>query len=456
MMIDCKSCGMNYDANEYGFCPYCGYAREDGADGSEEAVEKVETQAAESKAAESQAAEQEEDEKSKPGASKLKFVIIGLLAVVIIAATVSAIFTFNDSGVTVPHKYSTIQEAIDAAEDGDEIVVGLGVYRENIDFNGKNITLRSIDPDDPDVVDQTIIDAGGSGSVVSFRSGESEGAILSGFTVTRGNGILVSGGSSPVIEKCVVEDNTAEFGAGIAVFDSSPTILNNTIIGNSGFLGGGLFIEESSPHVEGNIIARNRAEMGSGIVVISNSSPMIIDNRIVENIAERLGGGIVVAVDSKPTIKGNEVIGNAAERNGGGILIEESEPVVEGNTFEGNRAANGAGLFIVNAFNTNLVIVGNTISNNLASIAGGGLYMEGSSPTLEDNSFTGNVSEYLGGGAAIYNSSPVFRLNTFEGNDAQGPEGGGAIWVSADSTLDLNDPDDNNYLQNTPDDLVME
>ncbi len=446
MMIDCKSCGMNYDKKEYGFCPYCGHVPEDSVEGSEEAAREEEHRAP----------ELEKDEESKTGPGKLKYAIIGVAAIAVIVVAVTAIFALNESPATVPDKYPTIQEAIDAAGDGDEIVVDVGVYRENIDFRGKNIVVRSIDPDDPEIVDQTIIDGGGSGTVVSFRSGEGEDAVLSGFTVTRGNGILISGGSSPLIEKCVVEDNNAEFGAGIAIFDSSPTIKDNTIIGNSGFLGGGMFIEESSPHIEGNLIVRNRAEMGSGIVVISNSAPMIVDNSIIENVAERLGGGIVIAVHSKPIIKGNEIAGNSAERNGGGMLIEESEPVVEENTFANNRAANGAGLFIVNSFNTALMIVGNTISDNLALIAGGGLYMEGSSPTLEDNRFADNISEHLGGGAAVYNSSPVFKRNTFEGNDAQGPEGGGAIWVSADSILDISDPDDNNYLQNTPDDLVLE
>ncbi len=53
---------------------------------------------------------------------------------------------------------------------------------------GKNITLRSTDPDDPEVVKNIIIDGGGSGSVVTFRSGEGEGAVLAGFTITGGSG----------------------------------------------------------------------------------------------------------------------------------------------------------------------------------------------------------------------------------------------------------------------------
>ncbi len=445
-MKDCKSCGMNYDTDDYGFCPYCGEVPEDGA----------ETSGAAAKQDKPEPEVQPKDKKLRPATGKLKYAIVGLVALVVIAAAVSGIFALNGSAVTVPDKYETIQEAINAAEDGDEIVVGVGVYRENIDFNGKNIILRSTDPDDPEVVDQTIIDGGGSGTVVSFRSGEGEGAVLSGFTVTRGNGILISGGSSPVIENCVIEDNTAEFGAGMAIFDSSPTIRNNTIIGNSGFLGGGMFIEESSPRIEGNRIVRNRAEMGSGMVIISGSEPLVIDNHIAENTAVRLGGGIVIAVDSRPTIQGNTVTGNRAERNGGGILIEESEPLIEGNTISRNYAANGAGLFIVNSLSSALRIAGNSFIDNIASIAGGGLYMEGSSPILEDNSFTDNVSEHLGGGAAVYNSTPVFRLNLFENNEASGDEGGGAIWVSADSVLEISDPDDNTYLQNTPDDLYQE
>ncbi len=446
MMIDCKSCGMDYDNKEYDFCPYCGEVPED------------EVISAEADAREEQPikADSEQPGKTKPDGNKFKYIIIGFAAVVVVAAAISAIFALGNSAVTVPGKYATIQEAIDAAEDGDEIVVEVGLYRENIDFNGKNIILRSTDPDDPDIVSDTIIDGGGSGTVVSFRSGEGEGAILSGFTVSRGSGILISGGSSPVIEKCIIEDNTAEFGAGIAIFDSSPTIRENLIIGNSGFLGGGMFIEESAPLIEGNTITRNRAEMGSGMVIISDSAPTVVGNRISDNVAARLGGGIVVAVNSNPTIRGNTVTGNIAERNGGGMLIEESDPIVEDNIFSRNRAANGGGLFIVNSLNSALLITGNSIIENFAFIAGGGLYMEGSSPTIEDNDFSDNLSEHLGGGAAVYNSAPLFRRNTFKGNEAQGLEGGGAVWVSADSVFELSDPDDNDYLLNTPDDLFIE
>ncbi len=449
-MAYCKDCDKTFDEGDYKVCPYCGQVSGEEIESEKGATRELEAEPKEEAFIETGA------EKKKPAGGMVKYFLIGAAALVVVAVAISAIFALDDSHVTVPDKYDTIQEAIDAAEDGDEIVVDTGVYRENIDFKGKNITLRSVDPDDPEVVERTIIDGSGSGTVVSFRSGEGEEAVLSGFTVTRGSGILISGGGTPLIEKCIIEDNDAEYGAGIVIFDSAPTIRENIIIGNSGFLGGGLFIEESSPQIEGNRIVSNRAEMGSGVVVISNSSPVLVNNTISNNVAARLGGGIVIAVNSTPTIRGNTITGNSAERNGGGILIEESEPIIEDNKISGNRAANGGGLFIVNTMSTALLITGNEIVNNLAYIAGGGLYMEGSSPTIEDNSFTGNLSEYLGGGAAVYNSEPIVLRNLFEDNQAKESDGGGALWVSADSVLELNDPDDNTYSLNEPNDIYTE
>ncbi len=92
----------------------------------------------------------------------------------------------NADIIDVPGEQPTIQAGIDAAMNGDEVVVSVGEYFELINFNGKAITVRSTDPTDGDVVVDTIIDGGGSGSVVTCSSGEGPDTVLSGFVITGG------------------------------------------------------------------------------------------------------------------------------------------------------------------------------------------------------------------------------------------------------------------------------
>ncbi len=57
--------------------------------------------------------------------------------------------------IQVPSQFPTIQAAIDASQDGDVVIVQPGTYAENINFNGKAITLTSTNPLDPTIVANT-------------------------------------------------------------------------------------------------------------------------------------------------------------------------------------------------------------------------------------------------------------------------------------------------------------
>jgi hypothetical protein len=46
--------------------------------------------------------------------------------------------------IRVPQDHSSIQQAIDAANDLDTVLVETGLYVENINFNGKSIVLGSL------------------------------------------------------------------------------------------------------------------------------------------------------------------------------------------------------------------------------------------------------------------------------------------------------------------------
>ena len=89
--------------------------------------------------------------------------------------------------------YTTLQEAINAAVHDDTVIVSEGTYVENINIGGKNITLTSTNPDDPNVVEAPVIDGGGMGSVVKFAGSEDARCKLVGFTVTNGIGTIPEG-----------------------------------------------------------------------------------------------------------------------------------------------------------------------------------------------------------------------------------------------------------------------
>ena len=76
------------------------------------------------------------------------------------------------------HPFDAIQEAIDAAIDGETIIVLPGLYAENINFLGKNITLRSTGPGNSTIVKGTTIDGS-----VTFRGTEDPNCTLTGFNI---------------------------------------------------------------------------------------------------------------------------------------------------------------------------------------------------------------------------------------------------------------------------------
>ncbi|MCD6328656.1 right-handed parallel beta-helix repeat-containing protein [bacterium] len=386
-----------------------------------------------------------------------------LLALLVNASLFAAVHSVIQDGTG---DFADIQEAIDATQDGDTIIVYTGTYYENIRFSGKNILLWSVDPEDRECVESTIIDGNQNGTVVTFAGTEDETCELSGFTITNGlaeYGGGISGGkwpgygpyASPTITNCIITANqVTTMGAGISCCGGR--IYNCDITENRGLSddpehlswGGGICVGSwtgapCSPIIENCLIASNSVSYGSGIyldlafssrivdcVVAANegggilvgSSGVLISGCMISGNYEH--GGIVVAGYSSGLIRDCTISGNTSAYDGGGILCSHSSPTIESCLIRDNNARYGGGISCTYA---PALIRDCTITGNLGQFGGGGMEFGNaeSPPTIENCCITGNSTPGSGGGASFWGGPACLRNCLFVGNTAVR---GGAVY----------------------------
>ena len=259
---------------------------------------------------------------------------------------VDASVASSGDGTTWATAFRTIQEGTNAASHGDTVLVAQGTYVENIEFNGKNITLTSTDPLNPAVVANTIIDGSQSGPVVTFSGTEDETCVLSGFTVRNGSassGSGIRGSSGHVLSRATIRHNfivnNRSSGGGAGLYACGGAIEDNVISGNSTALygetrGGGLWACHGT--IQRNVISGNSSDFGGGLGYCYNA---IIRNNIIVNNTATLGGALY---ECGGLIENNTIVGNSA-REAGGIgycfeCIEHYDAVVKNCIVWGNVA----------------------------------------------------------------------------------------------------------------------
>ena len=382
-------------------------------------------------------------------------------------------FTCLANTINVPADQPSIQEGINAAVNGDVVLVQPGTYIENINFNGKNITVASLffTTQDTTYILQTIIDGNQNGSVVIFNHQETQDAVLNGFTITNGSGtnngsVTLGGGiylksySSPKLENLLIIGNNAYHGGGIWCWDNShPRLENSTITDNFAESdGGGTVFQFSSPYLENvKIIGNHSLNVGGGLLVMHSNLTVMLKNVEIENNTAGSSGGGIYATDvslnlENVTIKNNSGSGgggircddcyltledvNIIDNTGGGIhIINSNEPCnihLVNVTIKNNTAGSGGGIYCKG--NSNMYFDNVTIANNSA-IYGGGIYCiseyEEFSSNLKNLAIIGNTAEIHGGGIYLFYSSSPLENITIAGNAAG--ENGGGIYCRANS-----------------------
>ncbi len=285
--------------------------------------------------------------------------------------------------------HDTIGEAIVNATGGDELVAYPHRYEESVDFGGKVLTLRSVAPENPEVVEATIIDADGDLYAVEAMNG----SVLNGFTVTGAlDNCIHLDCSCGTIKNCVIEGNG---GSGIYQREcgspvSGPCLVVEDCIIRSNEQG--VYAYNSSARIEGCEIYGHAEE---GIATGPSETITISDNIIYGNDRGIYAHGD----DLDVTIEGNEIYSNTSQGilkgDGSNAAVSIQLNRVHGNN-DGVYADYGDGTVSIN----NNLIYGNS-NSGIQSYCSGSI----SNNTVVNNDTYGIVAqEQLGGPPTnIYN-----------------------------------------------------
>jgi CSLREA domain-containing protein len=195
-------------------------------------------------------------------------------------------------------------------------------------------------------------------------------------------------------------------GGGIHVGSGSLNLFDSTVTGNTGPRGGGIFNDIGAASIFNSVIHDNVATDGSGGgIVIDRGTMYVTNSTISDNVATAASGF----------------------SHGGGVR-NNAVLVITNSTVSGNSGDMGGGIY--NADSGMLTLVHSTVANNSAGNpgAGGGIYNDGGSMTLEASILDGNMS-------------PVIRTDCFStlaptsgGSNFVG-DGTGCSWVAGSGDI---------------------
>jgi hypothetical protein len=275
--------------------------------------------------------------------------------------------------------FTSVQAAHDAAQDGDHLVLCAGTYTESVTIQ-KNVTFAARSGD------TVVLQGTGSGSVFTVQPRT---------TTTIGGTTWITGGAG-------THNNGVVSGGGIVNWGTLTITDRAIVIQNTAARGGGIY--------------------NNGTLTVLGADALVHDNTATAD-----GGGIYNERAAIVTIDNGQVHRNAAAGNGGGIFnsSDNSSLTLRNNAqVVDNTAKQGAGIYTTVGFDVEPPVVSiadSSITGNVASEIGGGIFNDGCGVSLTSSTVFQNTAKIAGG---IFNTA------------------GGLITLDSESAVVDNDPTD--------------
>jgi hypothetical protein len=327
------------------------------------------------------------------------------------ASAANALITVCPSGPPVC-QYASIQDALNASVDGDQIVVAAGTYNGGLTI-ATSVMLLGAGPG------QTIINGGAP--VVTVLSGTSvkvRGVTITGgvFSPARAGGIRSDG--TLTLEDAAVTGNTGLGGGGVGgIYSNGTLILNRSAVDeNTGNDAGGILNAGGVLTLNGSEIGYNHASGGAGIKN-EGGALRVTDSTIRGNFADNFSGGGIANYGGTLALTRSAVTDNYSASEGGGLFTFGTATITD-STLSGNSASYGGGIATggVLTLRRSAVHDNATCCGVIFGVDGGGIYNFGTAIVL-DSTVEGNAT-LRGSGGGIFNDS--FATLTLRHTDVVG------------------------------------
>lgn len=345
------------------------------------------------------------------GVCAAALVLLGLASVVQAGVT----YYVDDDGAA---DFSTILDAVSRAVTGDTIVLRPGRYTGtgnwDVVVEGKSITIRSVDPDNPNTVATTVIDCY-----------DAEGLYHRAFNVAANTGVHLT------LAGLTITNGSMDYhGGAVLCTDGDLTAINCTFSNNTAARhGGAVSCTRGTAVFEGCTFTNGESlDETSGGVYVGSGTASFTDCTFRSNIGKALFG-----LESRLTLadclfQDNHGKDGGALRTYAGLDNTDYYLHMSRCAFIDNESTTSGGAYYgISARGT---IDACTFMGNSAAVDGGAVYTRHTLMDVTDCLFLSNTAGNLGGAVTnSFGTKPEFVNCTFVGN---GANAGGALAVAFD------------------------